>query len=142
MILFTVDKGTSYSVIKKEILLVEDDKLQEKIYREIISEIADDFNCSTVSVHNGIQAIDYIEKNLTSIKAVVLDLILPDMLGVEVLKKIRILNNELSVIILSASEDKDLIVETMRLGIKDYIIKGKSKEELAKFYKLIIEVLE
>lgn len=137
-----MNKKITPFTVKKEILLVEDDKVQEKIYREIISEIADDFNCEIVSAHNGVQAIDYIKKNLTSIKAVILDLVLPDISGIQVLKNIRTLDQELPVIILSANEDKDLIVETMRLGIKDYIIKGKSKEELKKFYKLIIEILE
>ena len=127
--------------IKQEILIVEDDNFQEKIFRKIISEISGDKNFSILSFSRGRLAVDYVKENHQKIKLVVLDLALPDLSGLEVLESIKKIKTSINVIALTANEDKDMIVESIRLGAKDYFVKGKSKEELERFYISVNECL-
>lgn len=128
--------------MRKEILIIEDDKVQEKIFTKIISEISDSLKCEVSSTNRGIEAVEYIKKNKDIIKIVILDLSLPDLSGFQILEKIREIKKSIPVIILSADDDKDLVVETMKLGAVGYFVKGKGKKELENLYIKIAEIIE
>jgi DNA-binding NtrC family response regulator len=55
--------------------------------------------------------------------AVTLDYRLPDMDGADVLKKIKEENPDIQVIIISGQEDIDVVVELLKAGAYDYIVK-------------------
>lgn len=128
--------------MRKEILIIEDDKVQEKIFTKIISEISGSLKCEVSSTNRGIEAVEYIKKNKDIIKIVILDLSLPDLSGFQILEKIREIKKSIPVIILSADDDKDLVVETMKLGAVGYFVKGKGKKELENLYIKIAEIIE
>lgn len=65
-----------------------------------------------------------------TIDLVLLDLRLPKLGGLEVLRRIRELDNELPVVILTAYGDVQTAVEAMKLGASDYLLKGFDLEEL------------
>lgn len=65
-----------------------------------------------------------------SIGAVVLDIRLPGLDGIEVLRRIREQRPEVRVIMLSASTDQELVLEALRLGACDYLAKPLHEEEL------------
>jgi len=76
-----------------------------------------------ITVDSGKKALDYLENN--SIDLVLLDLVMPEMSGTDVLTVIRQspkLRN-LPVIILSAHDDMDIIVKCVLLGADDYLFK-------------------
>jgi DNA-binding NtrC family response regulator len=54
---------------------------------------------------------------------ITLDYALPDMTGLEVLKKVKSFNKEIPVIVVSAQEDVNTAVELLRLGAYDYFVK-------------------
>lgn len=56
---------------------------------------------------------------------VTLDYRLPDMTGTEVLKKVRLDYPDIQVILISEQEDINTVVELLKLGARDYIIKSK-----------------
>ncbi len=64
------------------------------------------------------------------IDLVLLDLRLPRLSGLEVLRKIRALGEETPVIILTAYGDVRTAVEAMKLGASDYLLKGFDLDEL------------
>jgi len=70
------------------------------------------------------------ELHRNSIDLILLDLRLPKMGGLEVLKQVRKLDQELPIIILTAHGDVQSAVEAMKLGASDYLLKGFDLDEL------------
>ncbi|HSF05028.1 MAG TPA: response regulator [Methylomirabilota bacterium] len=54
---------------------------------------------------------------------VLLDVRMPDMDGVEVLRRLRAVNGDLAIIMVTANEDLGLARETLKLGAFDYVAK-------------------
>ena len=66
---------------------------------------------------------------------VLLDLRMPEMDGIEVLKKIKEKRPETEVVIITAFSSVDTAVETLKLGAKDYVPKPFTPEELKEVVK-------
>jgi CheY-like chemotaxis protein len=77
-----------------------------------------------IHVPSGEEALDYVQKNPTD--AVLLDYMMPDMDGLEVLKKLREdpRTQRLPVIIFSANNDPKIVESAMRQGASDYWVKA------------------
>jgi two-component system, NtrC family, response regulator AtoC len=60
---------------------------------------------------------------------VTLDYRLPDISGLEVLKRIRQENSDIQVILISEQEDTDMVVTLLKLGAYDYITKSNDIKE-------------
>ncbi len=60
---------------------------------------------------------------------VTLDYRLPDMMGLEVLKQIKEINEDIQVILISEQDDIEMVVTLLRLGAYDYIVKSKDIRE-------------
>lgn len=106
------------------ILLVEDDRplangLQQSLRRE---------GYSVDWVNNGQQAIDAVTGG--DCELVILDLGLPDIDGISVLKRIKKSNKTLPVLILTARDGIDSKVVGLDLGADDYIAKPFNMAEL------------
>jgi len=106
-------------------ILVVDD---ERFFREAIREILAEEGLECVEVESGEQALSLALEE--SVGVVVLDIRLPGMDGIEVLRRLRELRPELRVVMLSASTDQDLVLEALRLGACDYLAKPLHDEEL------------
>ena len=104
-----------------KILLVEDDRFLSKMYVDKMSR-EDGFEVEAVEL--GEEALKRIEK--FSPDLILLDIILPDINGVQVLKRIR--SNEktagIPVLMLTNLNEKDYINEALSLGAKGYLIKA------------------
>ena len=99
-------------------LLIVDD---EKAYRENIEEFFSHSNMKTFSAELPSLAFDVLKKN--KIDIVILDLKLPEMNGIEVLKEIKKLHPEIEVIIITGHGDMDSVIKAMRLGAIDFFTK-------------------
>ena len=108
---------------KPLILAVEDDA---PIRNLIVTTLkTNDYRYRTAT--NGGQAI--LEASTHSPDTVLLDLGLPDMDGIEVIRNIRSWSNMLIIVISARSEDRDKI-EALDAGADDYLTKPFSVEEL------------
>ena len=107
------------------VLIVDD----EFFFLEAIDEILRDAEFDTVLAEDGESALAAVVD--PSIAVVVLDVRLPDMDGIQVLASIREMRPELSVIMLSASTDQEIVLEALRLGASDYLAKPLHDEELS-----------
>ena len=87
---------------------------------------------TVVTAPGGQPALDLIEgPRGDQISCVLLDLVMPDMNGVEVLNKLRANNQTLPVIVLTAKGGIDSAVEAMRAGANDFLVKPASPERIA-----------
>ena len=61
--------------------------------------------------------------------------------GIETLREIRTMEDreDIPVIMLTGVEDKDVVVESARLGIDDYILKPFYSDELIKRIRRVID---
>lgn len=105
----------------KNILLVEDDRFLSRMYVEKLSEEGG-FNVQ--SVEFGRQALEKIK--IIKPDLILLDLLLPDMNGVQILKIIKEDNNlkSIRVLLLTNLNEKDFINEALSLGADGYLIKA------------------
>jgi DNA-binding NtrC family response regulator len=64
------------------------------------------------------------------VSLILLDLMMPDVDGIEVLTKLRAANQEMPVIVLTAKGGIDSAVEAMRAGANDFLVKPASPERI------------
>jgi len=110
-----------------KILVVEDDPITNRMLEKYLVDL--DFEVSTAS--NGRQGWEIFCQE--DIRFVITDWMMPEMNGIELIKKIREANEKqyCYIILLTAKNEKDEIVEGISSGADDYIIKPFHKEELA-----------
>jgi DNA-binding response OmpR family regulator/putative methionine-R-sulfoxide reductase with GAF domain len=106
------------------VLIVDD----EIFFLEAIDEILSSAGFETVRAEDGESALVAVPD--PTIGVVVLDVRLPDIDGIQVLAAIREMRPELSIIMLSASTDQEIVLESLRLGACDYLAKPLHDEEL------------
>jgi DNA-binding response OmpR family regulator len=109
------------------LLIVEDEyNIQKALVESIQNFIAPKFNINLMIADNFSQAIELINKNKIDIS--LLDYLLPDGNGLELLKIIKELNPNSIVIFLTAIEEYKLIA--LNLGADDYVLKPFNLDEI------------
>jgi DNA-binding NtrC family response regulator len=108
------------------ILIVDDDAPM----RDALSEAARDLGYDTRSAASGAVAINLLDAQ--AVDAVLLDLRMPGMDGIEVLKRIRALSNPPPVTVLTAHATAANTIEAMRLGAFDHLTKPIGREEVSR----------
>ena len=110
------------------ILIVDDDPVQRRLLEAAITRSG----MSAVTAPGGGPALDLIRgPKGDQIALMLLDLVMPDMDGLEVLAKLRASHPELPVIVLTAKGGIDSAVEAMRAGANDFLVKPASPERIA-----------
>ncbi|MEG2633311.1 MAG: response regulator transcription factor [Oscillospiraceae bacterium] len=108
---------------KKLVLIVEDDKP----VRNLISMTLEAHDYRYLAAETG--GIAIMEATSHQPDIIILDLGLPDMSGVDIIKKIRTWSNVPIIVVSSRSEDSDKI-EALDAGADDYLTKPFSIDEL------------
>jgi CheY-like chemotaxis protein len=107
---------------KKKIMIVEDDSFVMDIYQTKLSQSGFDVMLAV----NGLEAIKKLEKETNLPDLILLDIIMPYMDGLEVLKKIK--ENDkfknIPIILLTNLSQKEEIEQGLKLGASDYLIKS------------------
>ena len=84
---------------------------------------------SAVTVYNGIEGVRLIDENKDSYSLIILDVMLPDIDGFQILQKIRDTSN-IPVLMLTAKSSEEDKVFGLRLGADDYLTKPFGINEL------------
>ncbi|WP_019242719.1 MULTISPECIES: response regulator transcription factor [Bacillus] len=106
------------------ILIVEDEMdLQDIFVKRLTAE-----HYSVDACENGNDAIDFI--NMTSYDVIILDIMIPGMNGLEVLKKMRTEHDTTPVLLLTAKDSIEDRVLGLDTGADDYLIKPFAFDEL------------
>lgn len=101
----------------KSILIIED----EKEIRDGLAEILKEDGYVVDSAENGQMGLDKIKKSCFDV--VVVDLVMPVVGGMEVLRETKRIKPQISVILITAYATIDNAVEAMKAGASDYITK-------------------
>jgi len=114
-----------------KILIVEDNK---ELLETISNELDNYFE--TEVCRDGEEALYMINQNIYDL--IVLDLMLPNLGGMEILKSMRDVNIDIPVLILTAKEELGDKVEAFKIGANDYLTKPFYMEELvARVYAIL-----
>ena len=106
------------------ILVVEDEiHLQTIIKKRLLKE-----HYSVDACGDGLEALDYLA--VSPYDAVILDIMLPGLSGIEVLKRIRAEGSRVPVLFLTARDSIDDRVAGLDCGADDYLVKPFAFEEL------------
>jgi two-component system, NtrC family, response regulator AtoC len=79
---------------------------------------------------DGIEVVEYLRRNEGRVSALLLDILMPRMDGMQALRELRLFNRALPVIVLSCATSPTHVVEAMKSGATDYLVKPVTHEEL------------
>jgi two-component system response regulator AtoC len=110
----------------KERILVVDDEPSIRKYLQTLLEV-DGYEVSTVN--SGKEALERLETGERP-DFIILDVLMPEMDGVETLRRMMHMDRSLNVVMLSCSNEVTTVVEAIRIGANDYLTKPFEKSEL------------
>ena len=106
-----------------KIFVVEDDEWYSKL---LVHNLSLNPDYEIESFTNGKDCLANLHKNPD---VITLDYRLPDMQGLEILKNIKAENEEIQVILISEQDEIEVVVELLKYGAYDYIVKSKDIRE-------------
>jgi DNA-binding NtrC family response regulator len=106
-----------------KIFVVEDDEWYNRL---LVHNLSLNPDYEIESFTNGKDCLSNLDKNPD---VITLDYQLPDMQGLEVLKRVKAENEEIQVILISEQDEIDVVVELLKYGAYDYIVKSKDIRE-------------
>ena len=94
---------------------------------------------NVVTVNSGARALRYLEKVKPDL--ILLDIRMPLRDGFEILREIRTMEDgaDIPVVMLTGMEDKRYVMESIKLGIRDYILKPFDPNDLLARVRRILE---
>jgi CheY-like chemotaxis protein/nitrogen-specific signal transduction histidine kinase len=107
----------------KKVLIVEDNKTENQAIAELLLSA----KIESISAFSGMEAFDTLEKRLSEIDAIILDLMLPDMGGFDIMEKIRSdkANSTLPIIVYSGKDLKEAEEKKLKKYANTIIIKNE-----------------
>lgn len=117
------------------ILYVEDDIQTQKQMVGILSQLSN----KIVVASSGNEALKIY--NISAPQIIISDIAMPDLNGIEFIRKIREQNLKIPIILLTAHSDVDYLLPAANLNIQSYIIKPITKEKLKEVLINALEIL-
>jgi YesN/AraC family two-component response regulator len=117
----------------KKVLIVDDDPQILDVLKDLLSQLFD----KVTTAINGEDAIKSYQNGKFDL--VITDIRMPKMDGIELSHRIRELNSEQAIIVASAHNDSEYLMDLISLGVNDFVLKPFDMEQ---FYKKLVKVLE
>ena len=116
------------------VIIADDHELVRRGLRGLL-EATD--SCRVVAeVADGLAAAQAVDKHKPAL--LILDLNMPRMHGLEVLKQVRTSSPQTRVIVLSMHNDEPYVIEALRAGAAAYLLKGSESLEIAQAFKEVM----
>ena len=115
---------------QEKILLVDD----EAEFTSVLAERMEARGLQVDIAHSGEEALDKVREK--TYDAIILDMLMPGMDGIETLKELRKINPDLQIILLTGYATVEKSVEAVKLGAMDFM------EKPADFKKLLEKITE
>jgi len=119
-----------------KILTVDD----SRTIRMIVKKAFQPYKCHIVEAENGVEGLALAAKEKPDL--IILDITMPVMTGIEMLAKLKedAALNSIPVIMLTAESGKDNVMNIVKMGVKDYIVKPFKGDQLIERARLIIDL--
>lgn len=118
-------------------LIIDDEPHVRVFLRLLLAEVGIK---RTWEASNGQEGLTLVEEHVP--KLVLLDLNLPGLEGLEVLKQLSALHPEIPVVIVSSHNASSVIVECQKSGAIGYLLKHTSRAELLEAMREVIDGLD
>ncbi len=116
-----------------KILIVDD----SKVFRKILSTtLAEEGHTIIAEAANGEEALSILEKE--SVDLVTLDITMPVMDGLDTLKNIHDKYPDTKIVMVSASGQKEKVMEALKSGANDFLQKPLEPEEVIKVIRRLV----
>lgn len=112
--------------MSQKILIVDDAKFMRVRCARILTEQG----FSVIEAENGIQAVE--KYQIESPDAVLMDISMPEMDGLNALRAIRELDPAARVAMLTAMGQQNVVIEAIKAGAKDFIVKPFEPDRVLK----------
>lgn len=110
-----------------QILVVEDDPVQRRLLKNAIERHGHVVH----QAENGRIGLEMVKRDGTLYNVIVLDLMMPEMTGLEFLEAIHDLGTQIPVIVQTGQGGIETVVQAMRAGAFDFVVKPVSPERIA-----------
>jgi DNA-binding NtrC family response regulator len=110
-----------------QVLIVEDDPVQRRLLKNAVER----YGHMAYVAENGRVGLDVLKRNAGRINVVVLDLMMPEMNGIEFLQELHTTGVDIPVIVQTGQGGIETVVQAMRLGAFDFVVKPVSPERIA-----------
>ncbi|MBD5445028.1 MAG: response regulator [Lachnospiraceae bacterium] len=110
---------------KLKVLAVDDNSIS---LAAIEQELKDEYE--VIPLNSGMRALQYLKKEIPDL--ILMDIQMEEKNGIETLKEIRDMEEckDIPVIMLTSMRDKEMVVESAKLKVEDYVIKPFNKLDL------------
>ena len=125
---------TGRQTSRRKVLLVDDDAS----VRSFVTELLTTYGYDTEGVESGEEAVKRLSAGEQP-SVMLLDLLLPGMGGMEVLERVKHMGAKVPVIVLSSVGQTKTVVEAMKAGASDYLVKPFEEEELELAIENVVE---
>jgi DNA-binding NtrC family response regulator len=119
------------------VLIVEDEAAQRRILEETVKRLG--FEVATAE--SGVRGLDVLRgPGGASVELVILDLMMPEMGGLEFLEKLQAIRGDLPVIVQTSQGSIETVIKAMRAGADDFVVKPVSPERLKASIQNLLKV--
>ncbi|WP_293751142.1 response regulator [uncultured Paraglaciecola sp.] len=118
------------------IVVIDDDNITLELVQIILEEVT---SGQITVFSDSKKALDYVQSDsMDQISLVICDWIMPDVSGLDILAALRICKPNCPFLMVTANATKKLVVDSMRMGATDFIVKPiHSNDLLNKVERLI-----
>ena len=110
------------------IVVIDDDNIILELVQIILEEVISGEICV---FSDSKQALDYVQSDsMDKISLVICDWLMPDVSGLDILAALRKFKPHCPFLMLTANATKKLVVDSMRLGATDFIVKPFNTNDL------------
>ena len=109
----------------KKVLIVDDAAFMRMMIKNILTKNGFEV---VGEASNGVEAVELYKKLKPDL--VTMDITMPEMDGIEALKKIKEIDPNAKVIMVSAMGQQQLVIEAIQAGAKDFIVKPFQPDRL------------
>ena len=117
----------------KSILICDDAAFMRMMIKDIL--VKNGYNIAG-EAENGVKAVEKYQE--TKPDLVLMDITMPEMDGIQALKKIKAIDANASVVMCSAMGQQAMVIESIQAGAKDFIVKPFQAERVIEAVKKVV----
>lgn len=123
--------------MSQKVLIVDDESLSLAALRHYLTEEG----YQVVHAENGLKAYELLSHHPEAYSAIVLDWMMPEMTGIELVKELQQspVLSRVPVVMLTSVDERDQIIAAVQAGVFDYLIKPVDKDLLIAMVAKAIE---